>query len=272
MAKRQATTSAAAPAAKKAKVPAKESTTEGKAASAKKGATKANESVKQTKAPTPPPEETNKPATRKRKTASDFIELDGESSKATTTKDVGTDKQPASKKKVKVSQPAEVGPSKKLAAKQETIKTAKAPAPSKSVLKPTVPKESVSVEQGREEEEEEDTFVHGFTSSSEGGADSSDEDDSDFEGDDAAIAAEKSGKGKKALDVAKLPTVAKDDKSVQRKLAKARRKQVSRDVWGPFICSPVELTFGGLVATSDRTRSEAYCTSVVYLTVSTRMR
>ncbi|GHJ83911.1 hypothetical protein NliqN6_0313 [Naganishia liquefaciens] len=64
-------------------------------------------------------------------------------------------------------------------------------------------------------QQEDDGFVHGF-SSSEG--EESDDDDSDVDMD--------SGKGKSApVDVKSLPTVAKDDKSVQRKLAKAKKKQ-----------------------------------------------
>jgi nucleolar protein 15 len=64
----------------------------------------------------------------------------------------------------------------------------------------------------------EDGFVHGF-SSSEG--EESDDDDSDIDMDGP------SGKSKAAaVDVKTLPTIAKDDKSVQRKLTKAKKKQV----------------------------------------------
>lgn len=61
-------------------------------------------------------------------------------------------------------------------------------------------------------EEEEDTHLHGFSSSDD---DSSDEDDD--------MGVEPVG-----IDVGKLPTIAKDDESVKRKLDKAKKQPVSQ--------------------------------------------
>ncbi len=228
MAKRQATTGAVAPASKKVKTPSKEDitpvvvakkSTNGKSSTSttKTATSKSKEIPTKTKSsiisPSIEKEEITLPTTtRKRKVAP-------EDNDQTLVKKVASEKKDSKKKEVKVA----TKPTSKKGGSKEPIQPSSEATPSsslKSALKPVVPTKTLS-------EADDVDFIHGFTSSSEGGADSSDEDDSDFEGDDKAIEDEKIGKGKKRVDVSMLPTIAKDDKSVQRKLAKARRKQVS---------------------------------------------
>jgi nucleolar protein 15 len=68
-------------------------------------------------------------------------------------------------------------------------------------------------------EGEDDAFIHGFSSSD--GEDSSDEEDSDVDMEGAA-------KGAKKIEAKSLPNVVKDDKEIEQKLAKAKRRAVSR--------------------------------------------
>lgn len=226
MAKRQATTGAVAPTSKKVKTPSKEDitpvvvakkSTNGKSSTSttKTATPKSKEIPTKTKSsiisPSIEKEEITLPTTtRKRKVAP-------EDNDQTLVKKVASEKKDSKKKEVEVA----TKPTSKKGGSKEPIQPSSEATPSsslKSALKPVVPTKTLS-------EADDVEFIHGFTSSSEGGADSSDEDDSDFEGDDKAIEDEKIGKGKKRVDVSMLPTIAKDDKSVQRKLAKARRKQ-----------------------------------------------
>lgn len=90
----------------------------------------------------------------------------------------------------------------------------KKPAAEDKVSKKAAPAKKAPAKKAAQQDD--DGFVHGF-SSSEG--EESDDDDSDVDMD--------VGKGKSAaVDVKTLPTIAKDDKSVQRKLTKAKKKQV----------------------------------------------
>ncbi|KAI5453626.1 nucleolar protein [Naganishia albida] len=93
-------------------------------------------------------------------------------------------------------------------------KTTKAPTPAPA--EKATKKKAPAVSKKAPAPAEDDGFVHGFSSSE--GEESEDDDDSDIEMD--------GGKGKSsAVDVKTLPTIAKDDKSVQRKLTKAKKKQ-----------------------------------------------
>jgi hypothetical protein len=103
--------------------------------------------------------------------------------------------------------------------------------PTKAVPADKAPKKTAPTKKAAPKKTEavEDGFVHGF-SSSEG--EESDDDDSDIDMDGP------SGKSKAAaVDVKTLPTIAKDDKSVQRKLTKAKKKQVRSLGFRCFRCA-----------------------------------
>lgn len=110
-----------------------------------------------------------------------------------------------------------------VAAKADTKKrknTKKAPSPSPSVSSATGSGLEEAEAEETEDEEEEEVMLKGF--SSESGSDSSDEDD---DADNAP-----------PLDVSKLPTIAKDDATVKRKLEKAKKQPVRLFLFLPYFC------------------------------------
>ncbi|KAJ9123536.1 hypothetical protein QFC24_003751 [Naganishia onofrii] len=121
----------------------------------------------------------------------------------------------AANKKAAAADPGLVKPSADKPAeglKSALKKATPAPAPEKNTKKKT----SAPAAGKKVKAQEDDAFIHGFSSSE--GEDSDDDDESDVDMD--------GGKGKSAtVDVKTLPTIAKDDKSVQRKLTKAKKKQ-----------------------------------------------
>ena len=193
-------------------------------------------------------------ASKKRKTAEDFLEGEEEGVKKARVppvkKAAPAAKETKEEKKVVIAKPAvtastttdevplpttkkaTVSKGKKAAGKKpvQAVKGAVQPSVEKpaeglkSALKKPVAEDKVSKKAApakkapakKAAQEEDDGFVHGF-SSSEG--EESDDDDSDVDMD--------AGKGKSStVDIKTLPTIAKDDKSVQRKLTKAKKKQV----------------------------------------------
>lgn len=113
------------------------------------------------------------------------------------------------KKNEKISAPATATKGKKAAA-TAAPKTKKKAAP--------VPA-SVIAEEAQAENSDDEDFIHGFSSS---GSESEGEDDSDVEMEQDDLAAVER---KRALDVKTLPTTAKDDKTVKRKLEAAKKKK-----------------------------------------------
>jgi nucleolar protein 15 len=223
-------------------------------------------STRATTAATPVPETAEKPtssASKKRKTSDDFLdeapkgkEESTKKARASTSKKTAAATTPSKEKDVTIAKPVvtavttvdalplpttksapasgkgkkAVAANKKAAAadpglvkpsadkpaeglKSALKKATPAPAPEKSTKK----KASAPAAGKKVKAQEDDAFIHGFSSSE--GEDSDDDDESDVDMD--------GGKGKSAtVDVKTLPTIAKDDKSVQRKLTKAKKKQV----------------------------------------------
>ncbi len=99
-----------------------------------------------------------------------------------------------------------------------------------------------------EEVEEEELVIplHGLSSEDE---DSSDDDDDDFQGDGPAV------------DVAKLPTIAKDDATVRRKLEKAKMKRTQ-------VCISHNQSFPANSKSSKKNGASSFW--VAYRTVFTR--
>lgn len=139
-----------------------------------------------------------------------------------TTPTAGKGKKAVAAKKAAAADPGLVKPSADKPAeglKSAMKKTTPAQAPEKSTKK----KASAPAAGKKAKAQEDDAFIHGFSSSE--GEDSDDDDESDVDMD--------GGKGKSApVDVKTLPTIAKDDKSVQRKLTKAKKKQVRYTFFG----------------------------------------
>lgn len=165
-------------------------------------------------------------------------------------------KKAAAAKKAAPADPGLVKPSAEKPAeglKSALKKTAKAPAPAEKASKKKAPAAAAGK---KTQAAEDDGFVHGFSSSE--GEESEDEDDSDIEMD--------GGKGK-SVDVQTLPTIAKDDKSVQRKLTKAKKKQVSLR-FAHRKCPSAHAKH----LVSPRTPNVVFCTSEEYRTVSTKKR
>ncbi|EKM78131.1 hypothetical protein AGABI1DRAFT_121760 [Agaricus bisporus var. burnettii JB137-S8] len=95
--------------------------------------------------------------------------------------------------------------------KQAVTKPTKSKQKAKSPTPPPSDSENAS-DAGQNEEEEEEVHLYGFSTDDD---DSSDEDE---------VAVDSAKPGLSAFEVAKLPTVAKDDESVKRRLEKAKRQ------------------------------------------------
>ncbi|KAJ7284863.1 hypothetical protein C8J57DRAFT_1289686 [Mycena rebaudengoi] len=134
------------------------------------------------------------------------------------------EEEPKKKEKKKKTAKAveEVAPEPEATLPPTKLKKSKAPAPeppaevpkpaakkSKKAAKAPEPEPSPEPAEASDEDEEDAPPLHGFTT---------DDDDSSDDDDDAAMAVEES-----PFDVAKLPTIAKDDATVKRKLEKAKR-------------------------------------------------
>ncbi|KAF5362834.1 hypothetical protein D9758_007130 [Tetrapyrgos nigripes] len=101
--------------------------------------------------------------------------------------------------------PEEATISRPIERSNKKAKSSKAPQPDSSEDEPEEVEEKMNDEQEEEEEEEEEEMLHGFSTD-----DDDSSDDEDFV--------------EPTIDVGKLPTVAKDDATVKRKLEKAKRE------------------------------------------------
>lgn len=154
--------------------------------------------------------------------------------------------------KSKTTSPSKAQPAKAGGKKTEARKAkAKAPSPPPAAAEDEEDEESGSVDSEaalvEEEESEEEVLLQGFSSES----DSSDEED----GVDAA-----------PVDVSKLPTVARDDASVKRKLEKAKKQPVRS-------CRVFSILFDCIAdATMRRRRTEVCCISATSRMDSSKIR
>ena len=111
-------------------------------------------------------------------------------------------------------------------------------------------------EETSEEEDGEDEYLKGFSSE---GSDSSDEDDDEVD--------------KTAIDVGRLPTIAKDDATVKMKLEKAKKQAAStKFVRIVVLRLTPSISFHGDLIDLCSPRIEECFTSVGYHTDSTKIR